>query len=523
MIRELLESLRAKDRRIGDLEHRLDQLLRRLYGPRSEKINPSQLALFQELIEQVAQEDPEPEDAPAEASGRPKRKGHGRRPLPEHLARKRVVHGVTAAERICPCCGKEKTKIGEEISEQLEYQPPSLYVVEHVREKYACRDCEEGVTTADKPRQPIEKGLPGPGLLAQVIVSKYCDHIPLHRQEVIFRRHGVDLPRSTLCGWMGQAAALLTPLYDTAVGEVLCSRAIGTDDTPVDVQDPERKGLRKGRIWVYVGDENHPYIVYAYTANRSRDGPATFLGDYEGYLQADAFAGYDGIYAGEKIIEVLCWAHARRKFYDAQTSDPARSLTALAYIRELYAVEGEAKELFAAQGGREGAEPFSTLRLRLRGEKSLPILAKFEEWMRDQINGTGEGGIVLPKSPMGQAIDYCLSNWEALKRYTEDGDLSIDNNASERALRGIAVGRKNWLFAGSDNGGRTAAVLYTLVASAKRHGLDPFAYLRDVIARISDHPASQVAELLPDRWRPLPREQDPDAPAPSVTAAPQES
>jgi len=516
MIQELVDLLRDKDRRIGHLEHRLGQLLRRLYGRRSEKIDPSQLALFQELIDEAIESGPAAPEAPAEPA-EPRRRGHGRRKLPEDLPRKREVHDVPPEEKICSCCGKEKELIGEEVCEQLEYVPASVYVRQIVRLKYACRHCEEGVVTADKPREPIEKGLPGPGMLAHVITSKYCDHLPLHRQEGIFRRFGLHLPRSTLCGWMGQAAVLLTPLYDVAVAEVLDSKAIGTDDTPVKVQDPEREGmLRTGRIWVYVGDETHPYTVYDYTTSRSRDGPVAFLGEYEGYLQADAFAGYDGIYAGQTVRELLCWAHARRKFYDARDSDAERSLVALGYIRSLYKVEARAKELFAAQGDVEGAEALSAIRLRLRREESVPILEKFEQWMREQTSGTAAGGVVLPKSPMGTAIGYCLSNWEALKRYTQDGDLAIDNNAAERALRGIAVGRKNWLFFGSDNGGRTAAVLFSLVASAKRHGLDPFAYLRDVIGRISDHPARRIADLLPDRWKPareLPDRQAGEKPA----------
>jgi len=500
MIRELLVSLRARDRQIGQLEHRLDQLLRRLYGRRSEKLDPSQLVLFQQLLEEAVAEQAT-EEAPAEPSERPRRRGHGRRKLPADLPRKRVVHEVPPEEQVCGCCGKRKTKIGEDVSEQLEYEPASVYVVEHVRERYACEDCEEGVVRADKPRQPIEKGLPGPGLLSHVITSKYCDHLPLYRQESIFRRLGVELPRSTLCGWMGQAAELLTPLYGAAARRVLCSKVIGTDDTPVRVQDPLLEGrMRTGRFWVYVGDEDHPYVVYDFTASRSRDGPVAFLGDYEGYLQADAFAGYDGIYAGQTVQEVLCWAHARRKFYEAQSSDAARSLTALGYIRSLYKVEDEAKALFEA---REGAEPLSSIRLRLRQEASVRLLDDFHKWMKSQTAGTAAGGSVLPKSPLGGAIDYCLSNWKALARYTTDGDLAIDNNAAERALRGIAVGRKNWLFAGSDNGGRTAAILYSLIESAKRHGLDPFVYLRDVIARISDHPAARIEELLPDRWTPL--------------------
>jgi transposase len=503
MIQELLESVHQKDRRIGTLEHRLDQLLRRLYGRSREKMDPNQLALFQELIDQAVGQDgpgqdPASETAQAETSTptcRPKGKGHGRRKLPENLPRRQEVHEVPEAERICPCCGEAMSRIGQEVSEQLDFVPASLYVVEHIRAKYACRSCEGSVVTADKPNQPIEKGLPGPGLLAQVIVSKYGDHLPLYRLEGIFERHGVRLHRSTLCGWMGQSAGLLTPLYDVMAEQVRASKVIGTDDTPVNVQDSSHpKGIRQGRFWVYVGDEVHPSIVYDYTPSRARDGPEAFLGDYEGYLQADAFGGYDGIYLHKPIIEVLCWAHARRKFYDAQGSDAARAMMALGYIRRLYAVESQGKDLDSAA------------RRQLRQEETVPVLEAFQTWMKSQLDGEADGAPVLPKSPMGMAVQYCLRNWKALLRYTKDGDLSIDNNASERALRPIAVGRKNWLFAGSDNGGRTAAVLYSLVASAKRHGLDPFAYLRDVIGRISDHPARRLADLLPDRWSPASEE-----------------
>jgi hypothetical protein len=270
---------------------------------------------------------------------------------------------------------------------------------------------------------------------------------------------------------------------------VLRSKLVHTDDTPVPVQDKGRGKTRAGRIWVYVGDEDHPYTVFDYTATRSRDGPAKFLSTFRGYLQADAYAGYDAIYAGVlgsgDVVEVACWAHTRRYFFEARLSDPGRAHCAIAYIRKLYDVEDQANDQHLESAARG----------QLRQQQARPILDQFEPWLKD------EQAKVLPKSPIGQAISYTLSNWQALVRYTQDGDLHIDNNIAENALRALCLGRKNWLFFGSDRGGETAAVLFSLIASCQRHGIDPYAYLRNVIGRISDHPANQLTQLLPDHWQ----------------------
>jgi transposase len=506
IIVQLQEALHSSRRQIDQLTHRLQQLLRAHFGQKSEKIDPAQMALFaQQILAQVNQPQPTPEEPSASVPC----KGHGRNKLPRNLPRKRVVIDVPAEQRKCGCCGQEMTRIGEETSEQIEYIPASTYVIETVRPKYACKHCPDGtVITADKPRQPIEKGLPGPGMLAHVITSKYCDHIPLNRQSGMFRRQGLELPPSTLGGWMGASAKLGDLLLEVMVQEVLASDAIHTDDTPVPVLDKDRKSARLGRLWAYLGDDLHPYTVYDYTPSRARDGPVEFLSKYEGYVHADAYGGYDGIYAAnDKIIEVLCWAHARRKHFDAQDSDAPRATMALGYIRRLYQIERQAKEIFERQADRDDARPMAVIRLELRQQQSLPILKEFETWMRRQAGGSAvdgssvSGGPVLPKSPLGMAINYCLRNWPALLRYTSDGQLDIDNNSAERAMRPIAVGRRNYMFFGSDNGGHTAAVLYSLIASAKRHGLDPFVYLRDVLARISDHPSNKLRELLPDHWK----------------------
>ena len=287
-----------------------------------------------------------------------------------------------------------------------------------------------------------------------------------------------------MCGWMAQSAWLLEPIWKAMKAEVLKSRVIQTDDTTVPVLDRRLDRARTARLWVYLGDREHPYAVYDYTADRSRDGPERFLGDYKGYLQADAYSGYDRIYS-RGVVEVGCFAHARRKFFDARTSDPERAHEALARIRLLYAVEAAGKGLDEAG------------RLALRRERSVPLLERLGTWLDEQAR------VVLPKSPIGGAIGYARSNWAALNRFTEAGYLSIDNNASERAVKPVALGRRNWLFAGSEGGGRTAAILFSLASTCKALKIDPFAYLRDVLDRVCTHPARRVAELLPDRWRAL--------------------
>jgi transposase len=486
----LLGEAAERERRLQQLRHWIEQLLRARYGPRRERVDENQLFLFAAGIlaqsGKTALASDESKTPPSSSKPSSHRPGHGRGALPKSLQRQRVVHDLGEDSRQCPQCQNDLKLIGEEVSERLEYVPASLVVIEEVCQKYACPNgCT--VITAAKPMAPIEKGLAGPGLLAQVAVSKYGDHLPLHRQAEIFRRHGVELSRQTMCDWMRACAELVSPLYDLMKQRVLGSKAVQTDDTPVPVLDPELPRTRTGRIWTYVGDDGHPYTVYDYTPNRSRDGPEEFLKEFRGFLQADAYSGYDHFYEdGERgIVEVACWAHSRRKHYEAQSSDLMRSTVMLAYIRLLYDVEREARDQKLGSQARRA----------LRQAKSKPILEDIHAYLERQQPQ------VLPKSPEGQAIAYTLSNWKALTRYCEDGDLEIDNNGSERSLRGIAVGRRNWTFLGSDHGGRTAAVLTSFITTAKRLDLDPFAYLRDLFERISSHPQNQLAELLPDLWK----------------------
>jgi len=470
----------------------MDALLRRFYGPRSEKFDPTELLLFGLNVADQMPVDPKvvQDESGQKLSTRRIGHKHGRRKLPEHLPRIQIVHDLSAEQKTCPCCGQERVCIGSDMTEQLEYVPASLKVLQHVRHKYACKSCGQGcdncdgaaqIQVADKTPQPIEKGLPGPGLLAHVIVSKLGDHLPLYRMEKIFDRHGVDIARSTMCAWMLAASLLLKPLIDLLIRRVKQSKNVHTDETRVPVQAEGQ--CRSGRIWTYIGDESNPYVVYDYTPDRTRAGPQKFLADYKGYLQADAYGGYDGIYHQGQVLEVACWAHARRKFFDAKETDGRRAAQMLEMVRQLYAVEDQARPL----------DPDG--RRVLRVEQSRPILAMIKAWLDT------EKELVLPRSPMAAAITYTLNQWDALCRYTEQGYLNIDNNAAERALKRVAIGRKNWLFAGHDDAGQSHARLWTLIASAERQCIDPQKYLTSVLAKIGQTQLSELDQFLPDVWK----------------------
>jgi transposase len=482
----------ARQRELLDkLTHELALLKRWAFGSRRERFgedDPRQQKLFEAGEAPVpatddAADEEEESSSPEVADGN--RRGHGRKPLPQFLPRKTIEHTLPETQLGCPGCGQGREKISQMVSEQLEYVAASLVVLEHVQITYACKKCQEQVVTAPKPPQPIEKGVAGPGLLAHVITAKYVQHLPLYRQEESLARQNVLIRRSTLAGWMAQSAECLLPLQKLMVRRVLAGHVLGTDDTPVQVRDPDLDHTRTGRFWAYVGDDAHRYTVYDYTPSRKRDGPQKFLKDYKGVLQADAFGGYDGIFlkSNGRIVEAACCAHARRKFYESRETSPQIAHQALAFFGRLYAVEHEA-ETFSPEA-----------RWALRQEKSAPILDEMHIWLNEQLRG------LRPKSPVAGAIKYSLKNWDALCRFISDGNIPIDNNRTERTLRAQAVGRKNWLFLGSDNGGRTAAVLYSLVANAKRHHLDPQAYLTDVLRRLPPitNPLA-LRDLLPDRW-----------------------
>jgi len=492
MVLDLMAQLDHEFSERNKIEALLRELLDAKRNRKSEQLSADQLALFAAAWQARQTAAPAPpedsdDDGPDAASGdrpaEPKKRNGGRQALPRHLKRERIVHDLAEAEKHCPACQRDLRPIGEECSERYEYIPAQLTVIEDVCKKYACA-CT--VKTATKPPQPIEKSTAGASLLAQVIVAKNVDHLPLHRQEKIFQRYGVDISRKTMCGWLGQCAALLQPLYKSAKEVLFASKVIGTDDTGVKVLDVKLPFARTGRIWPYYGDADHPVILYDYTATRQRAGPEEFLQGYRGYLQADAYAGYDAFFKDPKrgLMEVGCWSHARRYYRKALDSDSSRMGPALWLIAQLYRVERQVRSLTAAD------------RLRVRQLQAKPILEKLHQYLLE-IQPE-----VLPKSPEGRAVRYTLKNWTALTRYCEDGDLAIDNNATERSIRSVAVGRNNWVFFGSDQGGKTAAVLRSFLASCQRVGADAFLWLKDVLSRIADHPITRLAELLPHNWAP---------------------
>ena len=417
------------------------------------------------------------------------RKKPARRPLPDHLPRERIVYPAPAA---CPCCGGKLHKLGEDVTETLEVVPRQWKVIQHVREKFSCRSCE-AITQPPAPSHPIARGRAGPALLAHVLFSKYGLHLPLNRQSAAYAREGIDLDVSTLADWVGAAAATLMPLIEAIHGHVFAAERIHADDTTVPVLAKGK--TRTGRLWAYVRDDrpfgghDPPAAALFYSRDRGGEHPQLHLARYAGLMQADAYAGFNRLYdAGRKagpIIETACWAHARRKFFDlARLKKAPIAIEAVKRIDALFAIEREIN----------GAS--TDERLAVRHERARPLVAALKTWLHAQ------RAKLSAKNETAKAIDYSLKRWTALTRFLDDGRLCISNNAAERALRGIAIGRHNWTFAGSDEGGRRAAAVYTLIETAKLNDIDPQAWLADVLARLPDHPAKRISDFLPWNWRP---------------------
>ena len=476
---------------VDKLKLQLMRSRRARFGASSEQLQDPQIALIEgePLYEHAA---PIP-TTNSEAANAPEID----RKLAAHLPRETQVYRPPATSdhheasgQACGCtaCGGRLRLIGQDVSEQLEYVPSRFKVIRHVRPKLACVVCES-IFQAPAPSRPIARGVAGPALLANVLVSKYCDHIPLHRLSRIYGREGVDIDRSTMSGWVGHSEKLFDPLVAELGRYVLAGEKVHADDTPVAVLDPGRGSTKTGRLWVYVRDDRPaastqaPAAWYRYSPNRKGEHPQGHLANYSGILQADAYGGYTRIYAGGRVIEAACWAHARRPFWDLHESQGCAAGTiaaqALQRIAALYAIEAQIR----------GQPP--DVRRQVRQARAGPLLEDLQAWLTSML------GQVSAKSELAKAIGYSLTRWRSLTRYRDDGRIEIDNNAAERALRGVALGRNNYLFMGSDAGGERAAAIYSLVETAKLNGLDPQAYLRDVLARIADHPINRIDELLP--------------------------
>jgi transposase len=476
----------------------LTHLRRMRYGRSSEKMDAAQVQL--ELLSAA----PAPllplsipttqscaanvADLDAERKKRSKRAAQPQQGLPAHLPREDVVHSGCAPDCKCGACGTGLQRIGQDVCEVLDYEPGSFKVIRHIRPKFACSQCNT-ITQEAAPSRPINRCLAGAGLLAQVLVSKYCDHIPLYRQNQIYARAGVHVERSTQCDWVAGCANLLEPLVQSLHKYVLSAYKVHTDDTPVPVLSPGRGKTKTARLWVYARDDRSwadpspPAVWYQYSENRKGENPKRHLGGFAGVLQADAYAGYDKLFADGRIVEAACWAHCRRKFYEIHERQERASGTlahqALQRIGALYAIEQEVRGHSAEQ------------RRLHRQTNAKPLLLQLQHWLNESLSQ------LSAKSPMAAAIGYALGNWRALNVYVEDGRIEIDNNTAERTLRGVVLGRKNYLHFGSDSGGSRAAIIYSLVGTCKLNGVDPYAYLRHVLERIADHPINRVAELLP--------------------------
>src|ERR1700761_1184204 len=475
------EKLLSRNSEIEHLQLIIAKLRRMMFGTKSEKIarEVEQLELKLEELETGEAARP-PAAAPTSSTPRRKRK---RRPLPEHLPRETHVH--MPAEQACSACGSELSKLGEDVSETLEYVPASFKVIRHVRPKMCCTRCDT-ILQAEAPSRPIDRGLAGPGLLAHVLVSKYADHLPLYRQSEIYAREGVDLSRSTLAGWVGAASELLAPLVDQIRRHVMAGSKIHADDTPVPVLAPGTGKTKTARLWTYVRDDRPagsnvpPAVWFTYSEDRKGEHPKQHLSPFSGVLQADGYAGFHHLYEGGRIVEAACWAHVRRKFYDIHVAHgSAIAGEAIQRIGKLYDIE------------REVRGQASQLRREIRQTRARPLMDELHLWFHKTLAG------LSPKSDTAASFRYALSRCRALGRYLDDGSVEIDNSAAERALRVVALGRKNYLFAGSDAGGERAAAIYSLLGSAKLNDLDPELYLRHVVERIDDHPVNRLQELLP--------------------------
>jgi transposase len=485
LVRDIVGTIEHRETEIERLKSIIKQLQRAQFGRRSERLDPDQLALgLEDLDSDLAREH---ESGPRVEKQQGERSSH-RKPLPDHLPRDDVQLDIN--DMTCACCGGALHLIGESVSEMLDWVPAQLRVIRTTRPKYACRSCER-VVQAPAPERVIAGGLATPALLAQVLVSKYCDHAPLYRQSQIFARHGVDLPRSTLAGWVGGACWWLEALHERLATNVFASDRLFADDTPVPVLDPGRGRTKTGRLWVYAreqrawGGPEPPAAVYLFAPDRRAERPASHLEHFRGVLHVDGYAGFEALAGKGDIVLAACWSHTRRRFYEvAQATNAPIATEALRRIGELYAIEADVR----------GQSPAH--RLAARRNRSKPVVEAMRTWFEAQLP------LLSGRSTLAEAIRYALSRWEGLTRFLHDGRIELDTNPVERAIRPVALGRKNHLFAGSDGGGHRWAVLCSLIETCKLNDVEPYAYLHDVLTRMVDgHPINRLNELLPWAWK----------------------
>lgn len=499
-LQTLRQQQRADDLYLENLrlQKELFQLKKLYCGPRADRLQSEQ-ELAQALLEFAQELDKKPihpQDVPPQSKTpaepeyelRRVKKRKGRRALAnfDHLPTTTHVHELKPEERACPCCGHERKEIGTEESWQIEHIPGRFERLHHVRKKYACPSCEQQgenpqIDVAAKPETTIDKGLAGPGLLAYIVTSKFADYLPLYRLEDIFERQGFEIARATQSVWCGDVADLAEPLYECMASRVRKSHVVATDETSLPMLHPGQ--THPARMWVYVGDEAHPYNVFDFTLHRGREGPARFLQEYNQVLLADAYGGYNGVVVSNQMTRAGCWAHARRKFIDAEKAAPQIAREAVEWIGKLYAVEKQAKHVSVAA------------RLQLRQQQSAPVLAQLHTRLlmwKEQL---------LPKHPMAEAVNYTLGQWQELNVFASDGAVPIDNNVSEREMKRVVLNRKNSLFVGHERGGRTAAILASLTSTCRRHDVDPQLYFTQLLMNLPQTKMSQLSEWLPEQWK----------------------
>ena len=487
--------LLKQSEQILHLTQQLDYFKRMIFGQKRERVVPDvpeEQMTLEGLFDQAGVEIPgfaESKETITYDRRKPK-KGHGRNPIPDDLHREKIILDIPESEKVCSCCGTEKKQVGEDVTEELEFKPAVFFVNQFIKPKFVCPKCpDNGVTMASMPTRPIEKGIAGPGLLSYIIVSKYVDHLPLYRLEQMFKRYQIHINRSTMAGWLAQVCGFLEAIYREMRRQLITeSFLIQADETSLKVQnDTVKDKCDLGYLWPYVGDGR--LAVFEFKDSRSREGPTDFLSGFtDRHLLSDGYAGYNQVIEKNKLKHLMCWAHARRKFFDVKELDPSFVSQVIALVGELYSVEREATEADI----KTKVDPVR--RHALRQEKSIPVLGKIKTLLENT------GKVMLPKNPICGAIAYTLNHWQQLTRFLVDGRLPIDNNLVENAIRPVALGRKNWLFAGSPEAAQRMAIIYSLAATCKINGINPYEYFYDILPRVASYPANKIADLTPIKW-----------------------